>query len=138
MFIIQQYFITTGAAYHSRWLTTAVQFLALYTRTINPRRELKIFIEYIQNVPMWFSIKKSKSFVEGPKLISQFIQLISMLDSDVQDITLPIIQRKSFRPQPGNLVAALLYSEEHEHRLIAVGRIWKLVALLLRKRTGSC
>ena len=45
---------------------------------------------------MWFNIKKSKSFTEGPKLIFQFIQRILKLDTEVQDITLPIIYRNSF------------------------------------------
>ena len=45
---------------------------------------------------MWFNIKKSKSFTEGHKLIFQFIQRILKLDTEVQDITLPIIYRNSF------------------------------------------
>ena len=72
---------------------------------------------------MWFSIKKFNSFIEGPKLIFQYIQLICKLDSNVQDITLLIIQRNSFSLQPENFIALLLYSEEHERRLIAAGRI---------------
>ncbi|XP_065678370.1 uncharacterized protein LOC124807446 isoform X2 [Hydra vulgaris] len=82
-----------GPICHARWLTTAVRILALYTRTVNPSRELKIFVEYIRTVytPMWFNIKKSKSFTEGPKLIFQFIQRILRLNTEVQNITFKIL-----------------------------------------------
>ena len=52
-------------------VTIIVKILALYKRTFNPSRELKIFIENIETVCglMWLSIKRSKSFLEGPKLI---------------------------------------------------------------------
>jgi hypothetical protein len=72
---------------------------------------------------MWFNIKKSTSFTEGPKLIFQFIQRILRLDTEVQDITLPIIYRNSFCLQPENFIAALLYSEEQVYRTIAVIKI---------------
>nr|XP_047146113.1 uncharacterized protein LOC124818986 [Hydra vulgaris] len=123
-----------GPICHARWLTTAVRILALYTRTINPSRELKIFVEYIQTVytPMWFNIKKSKSFTEGPKLIFQFIQRILRLDTEVQNITLPIIYRNSFCLQPENSIAALLYSEEQVYRTIAVVKILETRKTLIK------
>ncbi|XP_047127194.1 uncharacterized protein LOC124808186 [Hydra vulgaris] len=123
-----------GPICHARWLTTAVRILALYTRTINPSRELKIFVEYIQTVytPMWFNIKKSKSFTEGPKLIFQFIQRILRLDTEVQNITLPIIYRNSFCLQPENFIAALLYSEEQVYRTIAVVKILETKKTLIK------
>ncbi|XP_065677066.1 uncharacterized protein LOC105847823 isoform X3 [Hydra vulgaris] len=124
----------SGPICHARWLTTAVRILALYTRTINPSKELKIFVENIQTVytPMWFNIKKSKSFTEGPKLIFQFIQRILRLDTEVQNITLPIIYRNSFCLQPENFIAALLYSEEQVYRTIAVVKILETRKTLIK------
>nr|XP_047138771.1 uncharacterized protein LOC105846338 isoform X2 [Hydra vulgaris] len=123
-----------GPICHARWLTTAVRILALYTRTINPSRELKIFVEYIQTVytPVWFNIKKSKNFTEVPKLIFQFIQRILRLDTEVQGITLPIIYKNSFCLQPENFIAALLYSEEQVYRTIAVVKILETRKTLIK------
>nr|XP_047132431.1 uncharacterized protein LOC105843194 [Hydra vulgaris] len=126
--------IESGPICHARWLTTAVRILALYTRTINPSGELKIFVEYIQTVytPMWFNTKKSKSFTEGSKLVFRFIQRILRLDTEVQNITLPVIYRNSFCLQRENFIAALLYSEEQVYRTIAVVKILETRKTLIK------
>ena len=74
--------------------------------------------------PSWFAIKKSRDFTDGPKLIFQMIQAIHHLnEKDVAGITLSVIQRNCFCLQPGNFLAALLYSEEENHRAQAMKKI---------------
>ena len=74
--------------------------------------------------PSWFAIKKSRDFIDGPKLIFQMIQAIHHLsEKDIAGITLPVIQRNCFCLQPGNFLAALLYSKEENHRAQAMKKI---------------
>ena len=74
--------------------------------------------------PSWFAIKKSRDFTDGPKLIFQMLQDIHHLnEKDIVGITLSVIQRNCFCLQPGKFLAALLHSEEENHRALAMKKI---------------
>lgn len=57
-----------GPLCHSRWLTTAIRILILYTRTVDPSETLKLLVLYIVRVyaPAWFVIKMTNKFICGP------------------------------------------------------------------------
>ncbi|GBN21527.1 hypothetical protein AVEN_74963-1 [Araneus ventricosus] len=77
-----------GPLSHSRWLTTANRTLRLYLSEESPTPELQEIVVFILKscAPMWFSIKTSKYFTEGPKLVYQSIQSSRYLPDDLHNI----------------------------------------------------
>lgn len=61
-----------GPLSHSRRLTTANRTLRLYISQENPSVEFQKIVMFILNsyMPMWFSIKKTKHFTDGPRSIN--------------------------------------------------------------------
>ncbi|GBL77181.1 hypothetical protein AVEN_201605-1 [Araneus ventricosus] len=64
-----------GLLSHSRWLTTANRTLRLYLSEESPTPELQEIVVFILKsyMPIWFSIKTSKYFTEGPKLVNKSV-----------------------------------------------------------------
>src|SRR5215469_1904474 len=62
-----------GPLSHSRWLTAANRALRLYISTPDPSDNLKTIVGFILKsyMPLWFEIKKSKYFTDGPKHVYQ-------------------------------------------------------------------
>ena len=60
----------------SRWLNTASRFLRQYISTISPTVNLNEVVTYIMKVyvPLWFTIKKEKSRIDGPKHLHWFMK----------------------------------------------------------------
>lgn len=107
-----------GPLNHARWLTLAVRILALYTRTEEPSTELKQITRLITQVyaPMWFRIRRSNNFINGPKLIFETMKLLETQDLQIQELARPTIQRNAFFAEPGMMACAMLASEESNIR----------------------
>ncbi|GBL73401.1 hypothetical protein AVEN_159413-1 [Araneus ventricosus] len=58
-----------GPLFHSRWLLAANRVLRLYISSSDPYGNLKEIVGFILKsyVPVWFALKKSKYFTDGPK-----------------------------------------------------------------------
>ncbi|GBO37245.1 hypothetical protein AVEN_51085-1 [Araneus ventricosus] len=65
-----------GPLSHSRWLTTAKRVLRLHLNIENLTDEHKILVSFILKsyMPVWFHIKKSKHFTNGPEHAFEVIE----------------------------------------------------------------
>ncbi|GBL90223.1 hypothetical protein AVEN_130338-1 [Araneus ventricosus] len=76
-----------GPLSHSRWLTTANRTLRLYISEESPTPEVQEIVFILKSyAPMWFGIKTSKYFTEGPKLVYQSIPSSRYLPDDLRNI----------------------------------------------------
>ncbi|GBO12141.1 hypothetical protein AVEN_204982-1 [Araneus ventricosus] len=97
-----------GPLSHSRWLPTANRTLRLYLSEESPTPELQEIVVFISKfyMSMWFSIKTSKYFTEGPKLVNQSIQSSRYLPEDLRNLVGPVIKRNGFFAHPEHLMLA--------------------------------
>ncbi len=133
-----------GPLCHSRWLTTAIRILILYTRTVDPSETLKLLVLYIVRVyaPAWFVIKMTNKFICGPDVYFDIIQAVKKVEEisqtfftprDEGELTLKervfkVLGRNAFCCLPENFLASLLYSHKQSHRQIAVDKIMEIRA----------
>ncbi|GBN51808.1 hypothetical protein AVEN_207568-1 [Araneus ventricosus] len=99
-----------GSLSHSRWLTAANRTHRLHLSEESPTPELQEIVVFILKsyAPMWFSIKASKYFTEGPKLVYQSIQSSRYLPDDLRNIVYPVIERNGFFAHPEHLMLAMI------------------------------
>lgn len=78
-------------------------------------------------MPMWFSIRTSIYFTDGPKLIYQSIQSSRYLSKDLHKIVDPVIERNSFFVHPKHLMLAMaMIQDDRKHiRELGLRRILK-------------
>lgn len=111
----------------ARWITTALRLLMLYARTAEPTKEMRMIVLYIQRVyvPVWFSVKKAKSFLEGPKILFEMIKSVKEIDSGnvISDIVFPVFQRNAFCCLGENILASMLFSDDLEIQEKAISQI---------------
>ena len=116
----------------ARWLTAAIRILMLYTRTLEPSENLILLVNYIQAVygKVWFRVKSEKSFTKAPEIIFDMIQDIRKIDIDskIYDIVAPVLRRNAFSCLGENFLASLLYSDNLQHRELAVQKILQVRA----------
>ncbi|GBM30494.1 hypothetical protein AVEN_156252-1 [Araneus ventricosus] len=74
---------------------------------------------------MWFSIKTSKYFTEGPKLVYQSIQSSRYLPEDLLNIVDPVIERSGFFAHPKHLMLAMTQDNTKHIRELELRRILK-------------
>ncbi|GBM73482.1 hypothetical protein AVEN_6805-1 [Araneus ventricosus] len=98
-----------GPLSHSKWLTTVNRTLILYLSEESPTPELQEIVVFILKsyMPIWFSIKTSKYFIEGPKLVNQSIQSSRYLPEDLRNLVVPVIKRNGFFARPEHLMLAM-------------------------------
>jgi hypothetical protein len=117
-----------GPVNHARWLTTAIRILILYTRTAEPTGVHKLLVQFIQTIygPFWFKIKAEKSFTKAPKILFDMLQAVKGIDTETQLISgvlQQVFKRSAFAFLGENFLASLLYSDQEQHRQIAVNKI---------------
>ncbi|GBO28460.1 hypothetical protein AVEN_8579-1 [Araneus ventricosus] len=125
-----------GPLSHSKRLTTANRTLRRNLSEESPTPELQEIVVFILKsyVPMWFSIKRSKYFTEGPKLVYQSIQSSRYLPEDLRNIVNPVIERNDFFAHPEHLKLAMTQDNTKHIRKLGLRRILK-VRQLDQKRT---
>ena len=111
-----------GPVCHARWLTFALRFLVIYTRTETPCQGLKDIVTYIQTVyvPAWFEIKINWKFTSGPSNILKTIQLVGNLPDNLKPVAKKFVQSNAYFSDPAMIVTAALASDESHHREFAV------------------
>lgn len=116
-----------GPFCQSRWLTFAIRILALYTRTNAPNKTLKTLVIFIQRIysKYWFEYKKAKSFLDGPKILHGMISDIKSLnfESELHTSLMKTVQRNAFCCLSENFLASMMFSDNENHRTIALERI---------------
>ncbi|KAJ8870204.1 hypothetical protein PR048_029220 [Dryococelus australis] len=128
-----------GPLSHSRWLTTANRVLRLYLSIENPTDEHKILVSFILQSYMlvWFHIKKSKYFTNGPEHAFEVIKSSRFLHKNLLKGIDPVIQRNTFSTHPENLLLSMI-SDKRDHKENYIEMIhWNTTTLspppLLRK-----
>ena len=116
-----------GKMAHSRWVTTANRLLRLYISTNNPSKKFLSIVNYIMQVyvPMWFAIRQSSSFANGPKHVLKTIEQTRTLGDDVCNIVYPVIQSNAFFCHPDNILVPMVADNKDETRELAWRRIKK-------------
>lgn len=126
-----------GPLSHSRWLTAANRILRLYISSSDPSGNLKEIVGFILKsyMPMWFSIKKSKYFIDGPRHVFQVIQTSRYLPGELLQVVDPVIERNAFFAHPENILLAMIVDEREHIRELGYRRILKARQTVLKKKT---
>lgn len=116
-----------GPLSHSRWLTTANRVLRLYISMKSPSENMIQIVTFILKsyMPMWFTIKLSKSFTDGPKHVFQTIQTTRYLPEEVLQVINPVIQRNAYFAHPENLLLAMVIDKRNHIRELGYRRLLK-------------
>ena len=117
-----------GEICHARWLTLALRLMIKYTRTESPSTGLKNIVLYIVQVysPMWFAIKKAKTFTEGPDLMLKWMKLANNLPAEIKETARTFIQSNAYFCEPTTLLAGMLSSDNKELREFASKTLLKV------------
>lgn len=126
-----------GPLSHSRWLTKANRTLRLYISVESPSSELNELVLFILKVymPMWFRIKLSRSFTNGPKLLYQSIQASRYLPEELRNVVDPVIERNGFFAHPEHLLLAMIEDDQKHVRELGLRRILKARQLDAKRKT---
>lgn len=126
-----------GHLSHSRWLTKANRTLRLYISEESPTPELQELVLFILKayMPMWFTIKRSQLFTDGPKLVYQAIQSTRYLPKPLRDIVDPVIERNGFFAHPEHLLLAMTQDDKKYIRELGLRRILKARQVDARRKT---
>lgn len=126
-----------GPLSHSRWLTKANRTLRLYISEESPPPELQELVLFILRsyMPLWFTIKTSKHFTDGPKLVYQAIQSTRYLPKPLLDVVDPVIERNGFFAHPEHLLLAMIQDDKKYVRELGLRRILKARQIDARRKT---
>lgn len=116
-----------GPLSHSRWLTTANRVLRLYISIENPTDEHKILASFILKsyMPVWFQIKTSKYFTNGPEHVFEVIKSSRFLPENLLKVIDPVIERNAFFAHPENLLLSMIVDKRDHVRELGYRRIIK-------------
>ncbi|KAL4720604.1 hypothetical protein ACJJTC_006946 [Scirpophaga incertulas] len=116
-----------GPLSHSRWLTTANRALRLYISQENPTAEFQEIVIFILKsyMPMWFCIKKTKLFTDGPKLVHQSIETSRYLKDELKAVIDPVIERNGFFAHPEHVMITMTQDPRKHIRELGLRRIIK-------------
>lgn len=74
-------------------------------------------------MPVWFVIKKSKYFTDGPKHVFQAIQTSRYLSDKLLQVIDPVTEWSAFFAQPENVLLAMAVDEREHIRELGYRRI---------------
>ncbi|GBN89933.1 hypothetical protein AVEN_41128-1 [Araneus ventricosus] len=86
-------------------------------------------------MPVWFAIKKSKYFTDGPKHVFQAIQTSRYLSDELLQVVDPVIQRNAFFAHAENVLLAMLVDEREHIWELGHRRILKARQIVPKKKT---
>lgn len=111
-----------GNMSHARWLTTANRILRLYIAEKKPCKNLVKLAKYVSLVyaPTWFEIKKTKSCVEGSKLLHNMIKRIHFINKVEKAVIEKSISNNGFFAYHENVVLSMIFDSDEKIRKKAV------------------
>ncbi|GBL94841.1 hypothetical protein AVEN_197523-1 [Araneus ventricosus] len=86
-------------------------------------------------MPVWFAVKKSKYFTDGPKHVFQTIQTSRYLSDELLQVIDPVIQRNAFFARTDNVLLAMLVDEKEHIRDLDYRMILKARQIAPKKKT---
>ncbi|GBN00265.1 hypothetical protein AVEN_99437-1 [Araneus ventricosus] len=84
-------------------------------------------------MPVWFAIKKSKYFTDGPKHVFQSIQISRYLSDGLLQVVDRVLQRNGFFEHTENVLLAMLVYEREHIRELGYRRILKARQIVPKK-----
>lgn len=116
-----------GPLSHSRWLTLANRVLQLFIGVQNPQEKLVEIVQFIMRsyMPVWFDIKVSKHFTDGPKHVFKANQTTRYLSEDLTKIINTVIERNAYFAHPESLMLSMIIDERKHIRELGFRRILK-------------
>ncbi|GBN14480.1 hypothetical protein AVEN_123392-1, partial [Araneus ventricosus] len=117
--------------------TVANRVLRFYISSSNPSGNLKEIVGFILKsyMPVWFVMKKSKYFTDGPKHVFQVIQTSWYLSDELLQVVDPVIQRNASFPHTENVLLAMLVDEREHIRELGYKKILKARQIVPKKKT---
>lgn len=76
-------------------------------------------------MPMWFSIKITEHFTDGPKLVYQSITTSRYLEDELKAIVDPVIERNGFFAHPEHVMITMTQDPRKHVRELGLRRIIK-------------
>ena len=115
----------SGYLSRSSWLKKANRTLRLFISEESPSPELQEQVLFIlkSHIPMWFTIKTSKHFTGGSKLIFQAIQYTRYLSKPFLNVFHPVIKGDGFFANPEHLQLAINQDAKKSIRKFGLRRI---------------
>lgn len=109
----------------------------MYISSSDPPGSLKEIVVFILKsyMPVWFAIKKSKYFTDGPKHVFHVIQTSRYLSDDLREVVDAVIQRNAFFAHPENVLLAMIVDEREHIRELGYRRILKARKTVPKKKT---
>ncbi|GBL81875.1 hypothetical protein AVEN_50478-1 [Araneus ventricosus] len=86
-------------------------------------------------MPVWFAIKKSKYFTDGPKHVFLATQTSQYLSDELLQVVDPVIQRNAFFAHAENVLLAMLVDAREHIRELGHRRILKARQIVPKKKT---
>ena len=121
-----------GPLCHSRWLTTGMAVMFLWTsdhgfkgETLDKLKDIVTFVVQVY-FPMFFEIKVKHTIVDAPKHIVTQLKLVKQQSMHVQEIVKPFVQSSAWFAHSEPLLLTLLTSEDQDDREFAVKTIKEL------------
>lgn len=84
---------------------------------------------------MWFAIKISKNFTDGPKLVYQAIESMRYLPEPLLAVVNPVIERNGFFAHPENLMLTMIEDDNKLIRQLGLRRIVKARQIDAKRKT---
>ena len=76
-------------------------------------------------IPVWFSVKKEQSFINGAKHFYKMVSKTQALDNETKNVTNKVFERNAFFAHPENLLVAMVHDENVVVRKLGWRRIKK-------------
>ena len=122
-----------GTLNHARFINTAARILRHYVSVEIVSTKLRILVNFIMKIyaPMWFSIKREKSFRMGPKHIFDYIKLTrDIVPYQYRKLIFDVIENNGYFAHAENVLLTMLTDED-----VAIRK--KAIDLILEKRKTS-
>ncbi|GBO06611.1 hypothetical protein AVEN_162316-1 [Araneus ventricosus] len=88
-------------------------------------------------MPVWFHIKKSKYFTNGPEHVFEVIKSSKFLPENLLKVIEPVIQRNAFLAHPENLLLSMIVDEREHIRELGFRRTIKVKNLASKRKSVS-
>ena len=115
--------MTIGPLVKSRWLTTGIRILCLYTRTKRPSKRLIRLVKVLLNLyfPGWFRYRHHSHIQDGSRNFYYLVELVRDLpEAEDRETAQVVLTRNSFWAHPENIVISMMGDEDKEVRREAV------------------
>ncbi|GBO26106.1 hypothetical protein AVEN_64303-1 [Araneus ventricosus] len=119
--------MTPDQSHIEKRLTCANRVLRRYASVTNPLDALKDVVTFILKcyTPVWFKIKNTKHFMDGPIHVHKVIVASRYLPDNQKQVVFTVIEMNSFFANPENLLMVVVFDERRHVRELGPRRVLK-------------